>query len=253
MSSAKAEDFPLLLEVFRGGLARGLVSKDEIVAWADSIIAIEDEPDYFFIELSLSSDVNGLVEVLNKYVKPTKTPICERVILGLIYHRQPIFDIDEVEKIATLVGGLYSWDVLTSFENNTILNFEEYYPYYFPDLTQLQVELNSFLDLYKAFTLENFEQWGEINGQVLELLKAEEIEVNIVNESLRKAWAKKEKKIKLTRLLKKVFAIVGILCIVIILILSATHDSSLANEYYFALAFIVLRWGYRFWWKRKKN
>ncbi len=44
-----------------------LISREEIVLWADDIIANADEPEYFFIEVSLSHDVNDLVEVLNKY------------------------------------------------------------------------------------------------------------------------------------------------------------------------------------------
>lgn len=42
--SPQLQDFPLLLEVFRGGLKLGLISKDEIVAWADHIITNADEP-----------------------------------------------------------------------------------------------------------------------------------------------------------------------------------------------------------------
>ena len=53
-SSSKPSDFSLLFEVFREGLALGLISKDEVLAWADHIIIAEkDQPDYFFIEIVL--------------------------------------------------------------------------------------------------------------------------------------------------------------------------------------------------------
>ncbi len=80
MKAPKPGDFPLLLQVFRAGVRVGLISKNEVVAWADDIIVNAVEPDYFFIELSLSHDVNGIIEVLNKYVVQDKNPIYNRVI-----------------------------------------------------------------------------------------------------------------------------------------------------------------------------
>jgi hypothetical protein len=250
--SPQVQDFPLLLEVFRGGLKLGLISREEIVLWADYIITNADEPEYFFIEVSLSHNVNGLVEVINKYIKPTDDPICDRVLLGLVYHRQPIFDVEEVERVATMVGSMSSWNRLTSFENNAIYEFEDYYLYYAADLTQLQVELINFLDIYKAFTLENHEQWIDINEQVLELLKEEEIRVNIVNESLRKAWAKKEKKRKLKFYLKKTGAIVLLLGFFSLMI--ALLDDGKTNHFtlYFFLSYFCIRLVYG-WWKKRKS
>lgn len=250
--SPQVRDFSLLLEVFRGGLKFGLISREEIVLWADHIIANADEPEYFFIEVSLSHDVNGLVEVLNKYIKPTDDPICDRVLLGLVYHRQPIFDVEEVERVATMIGSMSSWDRLTSFEDNTIYEFEDYYLYYAADLTQLQVELTNFLDIYKAFTLENYKQWVDINLQVLELLKDEEIKVNIVNESLRKAWAKNEKRRKLKLNLKKIGTIMLLLGFFSLMI--ALLDDGKTNHFtlYFILSYFCLRLVYG-WWKRRKK
>jgi hypothetical protein len=250
--SPQVQDFSLLLEVFRGGLKLGLVSREEIVLWADHIIANADEPEYSFIEVSLSHDVNGLVEVLNKYIKPTDNPICDRALLGLIYHRQPIYDVKEVERVATLVGSMSSWDRLTSFEDTTIYKFEDYGLYYADDLTQLQVELINFLDIYKAFSLENYKQWDDINLQVLELLKEEEIKVNIVNESLRKAWAKNEKKRKLKFHLKKIGAIVLLLGFLSLMIALLDDRKTKHFTLYLIIFYIFLRLSYE-WWKRRKK
>ncbi|QHS56406.1 hypothetical protein GWR56_12975 [Mucilaginibacter sp. 14171R-50] len=250
--SHQVQDFPLLPEVFRRGLTLGLISREEIVLWADRIIADTDEPDYFFIEVSLSGDVNGLVEVLHKYVKPTNNPIYDRVLLGLIYHRQPIDDVEEAEKVAKMVGSMSSWDRLTPFENDTIYEFDEYHIYYSPDLTQLQVELSSFLAIYKAFTLGNYTQWVDINLQVLELLKEKEKRVNAVNESLRKAWAKKEKKRKLKLYLKRIGALVLLLAFFILMIALFDDNSTRHFMWYSILAYFCVRGGYE-WWKRRKK
>ncbi|MBK0379732.1 hypothetical protein [Mucilaginibacter segetis] len=248
--SPQVQDFPLLLEVFRGGLKLGLISREEVVLWADNIIANADDPHYFFIEVSLSHDLNNLIEVLNRYVEQTEDPICDRVLLSLVYHRQPIFDIDAIEKVATLLGSMSLWNKLTSFEKNTIYEFEDYYVYYSPDLTQLQVELINFLGIYKAFTLENYKQWVDINLQVSELLKEEEVKVNIVNQSVRKAWAKKEKKRKLKFYLKKIGAIVLLLGFFSLMI--ALLDDGKTNHItlYFIVFYLFIRLVYGWWRKR---
>ncbi len=61
MTTSKPSDFSLLFEVFREGLALGLISTGEVVAWADRIIIEEDEPDYFFIEIALSKSTDSLM------------------------------------------------------------------------------------------------------------------------------------------------------------------------------------------------
>ncbi|RFZ85067.1 hypothetical protein DYU05_05550 [Mucilaginibacter terrenus] len=198
-SSPQVQDLKPLLSVFREGLIRGVISKEEIVAWADQRIEEADEPDYFLIEISLSRDINGLVEVFNKHVEPTDDPIYIRTLLGHIYHKQPIYDINEVENIAALVGSLYSPLKLTAFENSTIYNFDEYVIFYLPDSTQLQVELINFLSMYKAFTLDNYDQWADINEQVLELLKVEEASAEELDELIFRAKLKKDKRRKWRR------------------------------------------------------
>jgi hypothetical protein len=205
-ASPLVQDIHLLLEVFSEGLKLGVISKDEVVAWADQIIADTEEPDYFFIELSLSRDVNGLLEVLDRYVEGVDDPVCNRVLLGLVYHRQPIYNIEEAEKIATLVGTMQTMGILTAFENDTIYEFSNYDMYYAPYSPELQAGLINFLGMYKAFTLENYQQWISINEQVLELLKEEEIRVNKENESFKKAWSRKAKKKKIIRYIATIAA-----------------------------------------------
>jgi hypothetical protein len=251
-ASPLVQDFHLLLEVFSEGLKLGVISKEEIIAWADQIIANTEEPDYFFIELSLSHDINGLLEVLDKYVESVDDPICNRVLLGLVYHRQPIYNIEEAEKIATLVGTMSSWNLLTPFENDTIYTFSDYYVYYLPDFTQLQADLIKFLSLYKAFTLENYQQWISINKQVLELLKEEEIKDYLENASFRKAQLKKEKKKKVIRYIVTIAAFLLFLGVYEMLIIAYEEGSrSGFGLYFYAFYFLIVT---AFcWWQKKQS
>jgi hypothetical protein len=193
----------LLLEVFRDGLRLGIISKQEVIAWADNIISEYDDPDYLFIELSLSNDKSKLIDVLNEYVVTSNSPICARVLLGRIYeHLIAIDDISKVEDIAALVGKVDSIRItLTGFECNKIFVFGDYEMFYLPDTTQLQVELICFLNIYKPFTLENYDQWHEINSQVLAVLKEEEAKEDIINASIRKSFKQRERKRKLKNFL----------------------------------------------------
>lgn len=130
--------------------------------------------------------------------------------------------------------------------------FDDYDIYYSPDLTQLQIELINFLSLYKSFNLENSMQWVDINLQVLELLKAEELQVNIVDESLRKASAKKERKRKVKLHLKNIG--VAVLLLVSFTLMIALFDDGKPNHFtlYVFVSYFCLRLGY-WWWKSRKK
>jgi hypothetical protein len=203
MTQPPLQSFSLLLEVFREGLRLGLISEKEVIAWSDNIISEYDHPDYLFIELSLSNDKSKLIDVLNEYVVTSNSPICARVLLGRIYeHLIAIDDISKVEDIAALVGKVDSISItLTGFECNKIFVFSDYEMFYLPDTTQLEVELICFLDIYKPFTLENYDQWPEINNQVLEVLKEEEAKEDIFNASMRRSLKQRERKRKLKNFL----------------------------------------------------
>jgi hypothetical protein len=200
MSRAKATDFPLLLEVFREGLVYGIISRDEIVAWADQIIGEEDEPDYFFIELSLSKNTNGLIEVLDQYTSRSESPIPFRVLMGHIYHKL----IDDngpltLKEAAVFVGRTTDCEIPTLFESTKAYTFEDYEFFYLPDVTQLQVDILNFLSIYKGFNLYNYDRWPEINILVEETLKPEEEKLQASRAASEKIWKKREAKRKLKR------------------------------------------------------
>lgn len=171
MLPTKPQNFPLLFEVFREGLSNGLISKEEVIAWADEIIKNESEPEYFFIELSLSPNANSVAEVLDKYISWSNGAIPLRVIFGLI-HQKLIDNVIDLDKAIALVESTPFYDVLTSFEYGSIYEFEDYELFYPPDAAELEVQFVKFLSLYKDFDLTNYDQWLLINRQVEEVLNA---------------------------------------------------------------------------------
>ena len=87
MQTTNSKDYIELLEVFRIALTRGLLEKSEVVKWADNIIANDNEPDYFIIELSLcgNQNLNDTISLISEFIGQDKPLLSERIILGLLY------------------------------------------------------------------------------------------------------------------------------------------------------------------------
>jgi hypothetical protein len=260
MQPTKPQDYPLLLEVFREGLACGLISKDEIVAWADDIIKNESEPDYFFIELSLCSDTNAVAEILDQYISRSKSPIPLRVIFGLI-HQKLIANVIDLDLAITFTERTPFYETLTPVEYRSIYEFEEYEMFYIDDSEGLKETVVKFLSFYKDFNLTNYDQWIEIDRQVDELLGIEQTKLDAISEEWKKTRKKKEAKRKLKR-----YTLISILVllylVVIILNVKTMQDEPTVSklvddhEYIFFLDFFVLystlRIAYKVWSRRRR-
>jgi hypothetical protein len=224
MSQAKAEDFPLLLNVFRDGLEYGVISKDEVVAWADQIVAAEVEPDYFFIELSRGKDDNELVEILNKVVHVSKNPIVQRVLLSIAY-KKFIYDNSSKKKLQELCRRICFTYILTSFENELLYELDYYDELLFmADPNDFGGEKSRFLSQYGDFNLNNCDQWEKINLQIEVLLKEEEAKAYIRAIAYRKA---REKRIKRTKL--KLYTLMGGLTVVMLYIIIINYKTVPSN------------------------
>lgn len=217
MSQSKPSDFSLLLEVFREGLLRGLISSEEIIAWADEIIKAEDEPDYFFIEISLSSNVNNLFAILDESVVASESIIPSRVILGIVYQKLADETIDAKTALGVL-NKINSNDNITEFEKGNIYYLDDQLDYIIycgndPEYVEITKNTMKFVSYYNGFTLNNYHDWTEINQQVEEKLKVADIEQIIANETLMAEYTKKDKtknkKIKVKKII--LYVIIGVL------------------------------------------
>jgi hypothetical protein len=240
MSQFKASDFPLLLEVFREGLLRGLTSREEIVAWADEIIKADDEPEYFFIEISLAGNTNNLLEILGEYVVASDSIIPSRVILGLVCQKLTDQTIN-IEKAVDILNNLISDNKITPFERGRIYSIDDYWDYMSYSGNNLDnVELTNttmkFVSYYRRFNLNNYNSWTEINQQVEEYLETAAVELAIENEILMAEYAKQNKawqrKIKTIRI--SLYILIGVLAFAAIYILLVaikviTNKSAISN------------------------
>ncbi|MDB4919673.1 hypothetical protein [Mucilaginibacter sp.] len=224
MSQFKSSDFSLLLEVFWEGLLRGLISRDEVVAWADQIISAEDEPDYFFIEISLSGNTNNLLGILGKHVVTSKSIIPVRVVLSLISQKLADLTID-IKKVLDILNEINADNIITSFEKDQIYYLDDQRDYIIycgndPDYVEITKNTMEFVSHYSDFNLTNYNSWTEINQEVEEHLEVEEAEQTIASEILMAGYAKqnkaKQRKIKIKRI--SLYVLIGILILAAIYI-----------------------------------
>jgi hypothetical protein len=225
MSQLKPSDFSLLLEVFREGLLCGLISREEIIAWADEIIKAEDEPDYFFIEIALSGNVNNLLAILDKCVVIPGSIITSRAIIGIVYQKLANQTID-AKRALDVLNKINSNDIITRFEKGNIYYLDDQRDYIIycgndPDYKEITENTMKFVSYYNGLTLNNYNNWTKINQQVEEKLKVAEAEQTIANEILMAEYAKRDKarqkKIKLKKI--TLYAMIGILAFAAIYII----------------------------------
>lgn len=254
MLQEKPSDFTLLLGVFRFGLTCGLISKGEIVAWADRIVTNENEPDYFFIEVSLSGNGDSLATILDQHIISSKGPVPLRVIMGLIYQRLT-YQLIDVETAIKLMQGIPFYERLNAFEYMSIYDFEDYNIFYSPDFADLKKDVIKFLSIYEDFNLDNYSQWHEINKQVEEALKEEQAKAYVINESFKEARKKKDAKRKLKKRI-----VIGVLTVIAFTVIfldlawfikGTIHPRGMWYLNMFCV-YSGIRWGYAFWKKRRR-
>ncbi|MDP9078460.1 MAG: hypothetical protein M3O71_13590 [Bacteroidota bacterium] len=264
MSQFKPSDFSLLLEVFREGLLRGLISREEVVAWADEIIKAEDEPDYFFIEISLAGNTNNLLEILGEYVVPSDSMIPPRVIFGLVCQKFTDKTIN-IEKAVDVLNNIISDSNITPFERGRIYSIDDHWDYMIYSGKNLgDVVLTNttmkFVSYYRRFTLNNYNSWGGINQQVEKYLETAAVELAIENEIRMAGYAKqnnaKQRKNKIKKIcLYLLICISAIAAIYVLLAASKVINGSSArsnfDEGLFSVAglaiYAVLKIAYVLW------
>lgn len=158
-----------LLDVFRIGLIHGIIDKQDIISWADTIVQSDKEPDYFIIELSLLAHANEILALLNATMGDKKTLISGRVILSLLYKQLFTQHID-LKKAVAVVNWLVEERKLKGKDERLFYRLEEHYALAATNITGSMDAVRVFtfgaLELYSAFTIDNIADWKEIDAEV---------------------------------------------------------------------------------------
>lgn len=182
--TTKLKTAEFLLTAFCFGIRNGLISTKEIKDWADRIVLHEDEPECFFIELSLSHDKNEMISLLNTISVPENNVIA-RGILGLLYHVLSAGNITAVEAIA-IMDKLDSINLLTQTEINYIYGFTDEIWMNDPiiDDNALIENLLDFLAHYKELEIAKFKNWFAFSINIEYKFTEKEDKLNIIDQQV---------------------------------------------------------------------
>jgi hypothetical protein len=174
MKTTNPKDFIELLEVFLNALQRAFLDPKEIIQWADHIIAADEEPDYFFIELSLSQNSNEIIAIINELLRyePRKTPV--RASLGFLY-RNYIRNKTPFTNILWQMDLLIDGTDLTDKERNFIYDMDSDYMYAgtgYGKVELIELKLEHFFSMYKEFKISNFKDWKGVHTAIDSKIKA---------------------------------------------------------------------------------
>ena len=166
MKRASIKDYKNLLKVFMILLDYGVIRRNDIAAWADSVLTREEESEYAFIELSTVTNWHDAVQLLNKNSADADPEITSRALLGVLYHmlQDEKVVLKTVFKIATYIS--YE-EQLTPDEQFLLYSLDEYIELNMNEA--YEIFKNNFTDLlsiYKGFTIENYDLWPSINEEI---------------------------------------------------------------------------------------
>ena len=168
MQSTKPENILQILHLVRAGLVSGLLSKEEVIDWADNIITRDEKPDIFFIDLALSSSksVNDVIYYFNDYLNFETPAIPGRLLLGLLYKQFSNKKLSFEQTVQRLFR-LKSEAVFTDKEEGYIYNIDDSFDCakhnIHGTLEDVYAKLEKFLNYYKGYSIDNYEQWQEMD------------------------------------------------------------------------------------------
>ena len=161
-----------LLWVYRECLRRGLMTKEDVINRADWIIATEDDPHHFFIEMSLSHDLNELITVIDS-MNLTDDLLQVRAFFGVI-NTKLIIDKISTDHVISILDSFSHDERFTSYErnkmNSLIVDFDYLYDSMSPQKKlkqQLHDDIKDFFNNYRHFNLYYYQNLGKTNADLV--------------------------------------------------------------------------------------
>ena len=203
MQSTNPKDILTTLHLIRAGLASGLLTKEEVIDWADKIITKDEKPDIFFIDLVLSSlkSKNDIIHYFSDYLYFENPAVRGRPLLGLLYKQYKTGQIN-LEQTTSKLFRLKLEAIFNEREESHIYWIDNEYDCakhkIYGTIEDVQTQLDNFLILYKDYSLDNYAQWHDLDKYVdfkLEQeyrLQQEKVNMNSQNTAMenRRPWWK---------------------------------------------------------------
>lgn len=178
MQPLNSAETTALLEVFRICIINSIMDKQQVITWADKQIEQEAEPAYFIIELALSGsrNINDTISILHNLVGEDKPQVAERAVLGYLYQRYTTNNLS-LQQVANTIYWLGVHCELSEEEHYFMRYIDTEYDlaadgYGYGSIAETEKQIVQFTALYKAFNLENAQQWQEINTTIPKTVQA---------------------------------------------------------------------------------
>lgn len=161
-----------LIGAWRECLILGLINIEEVKHRADWIIATEDDPHYFFIEISLSRNFNELITLLDS-LNFAHDILQIRLVLAAA-NTALLVDKIVPDKAIAILEYLRWKGHFTDYERNEI----DYLLAVWDDLqethqpqwqTEANERLKDFLNNYSRLSLYNYRLWPSVNARITEV------------------------------------------------------------------------------------
>jgi|SRR5687768_7693684 hypothetical protein len=181
MQLTNPKDILTILHLIRSGLASGILTKEEVVDWADKIVSKEEQPDIFFIDLVLSSSksTNDVIRYFSEYLNFDNPTVQGRPLLGLLFKQYKSEQINLEQTFSKLFRLKYE-AIFSEREEGYIYSIESNYACardeIYGTIGEVQNELEKFLGFYKDYSIEGYEQWHDLD-KVVELKLEEDYQL----------------------------------------------------------------------------
>ncbi len=199
MQTTNPRNILTTLHLVRVGLASGLLSKEEVIDWADEIITRDKAPDIFFIDLALSNSksLKDIHYYICDFLNFDDPAISGRPLLGLIYKKFRDKELTLEQTVRTLFNIKFE-ALFTEREEGCIYSIDDAYDCakhgIYGTFEDVHKEVESFLSVYEDYALPNFEKWVEIDGitdQKMEEIYQQELDAPMINPRFRGPKVKK--------------------------------------------------------------
>lgn len=165
------KDILQTLHLIRAGLASGLLTKEEVIDWADNISTKDEQPDIFFIDLALSSskNVNDIIHYISDYLNFENPAVQGRPLLGLLY-KQFSSKQFTLEQTVRKLFRLKFEAIFTEKEEGYIYSIDNDFDCakhnIYGTLESVYADVDKFLSFYKGYSLDSFERWLDLDLEV---------------------------------------------------------------------------------------
>jgi hypothetical protein len=164
-----------ILDFFRQGLRLSIVSKEEIIKWADFHLLNNTLKDYIdiLVELSLSKSKtkSEITALISENIGTESTTLGSRFSLG------KLFKLNNKENTLSKLGQLIEFMKLSEIEENFIEDL--YYDYEYKkslpysnqkEFPEEEIEALKFLKNYENFNIDNINQYEDLEKKLFEQL-----------------------------------------------------------------------------------